>query len=67
MFLTTADFLPEHRSQRQQTIQIISAAEARGQARLAEMNRQVLTSLDRIITVLDDDPGTHSKEAADAC
>jgi integrase/recombinase XerD len=39
MFLTTAEFLPEHRSQRQQTIQIISAAEARGQARLAEMNQ----------------------------
>jgi len=66
MFLTTAEFLPEHRSQRQQTIQIISAAEARGQARLAEMNRQVLTNLDRIIAVLDD-PGTESKEAADAC
>jgi integrase-like protein len=67
MFLTTAEFLPEHRSQRQQTIQIISAAEARGQARLVEMNRQVLANLDQIITVLDDNPGTQSKETTDAC
>jgi integrase len=66
MFLTTAEFLPGHRSQREQTIQIISAAEARGRSRLAEMNRQVLISLDRIIAALDD-PGTQSKEAADAC
>jgi hypothetical protein len=66
MFLTTAEFLPEHRSQRQQTIQIISTAEARGQTRLAEMNRQVLANLDQIITTLDDKPGSESKEAADA-
>jgi hypothetical protein len=66
MFLTTAEFLPEHRSQRQQTIQIISAAEARGHSRLAEMNQQVLASLDRIITALDE-PGTDSKDTADAC
>ena len=62
MFLTTAEFLPEHRSQRQQTIQIISAAEAHGQTRLVEMNRQVLTNLDQIITAFDDE----NKEAADA-
>jgi integrase len=67
MFLTTAQFLPEHRSQRQQTIQIISAAEARGQARLAEMNQQVLASLDRLITALNDDSGADSEETADAC
>jgi integrase len=66
MFLTTAEFLPGHRSQRQQTIQIISAAQARGQVRLAEMNQQVLASLDRIITALDD-PGTDSEDTADAC
>ena len=66
MFLTTAEFLPHHRSQRQQTMQIISAAEARGQARLVEMNRHVLTNLDRIITALDDEPGTASEETANA-
>ena len=66
MFLTTAEFLPHHRSQCQQTMQIISAAEARGQARLVEMNRHVLTNLDRIITALDDEPGTASEETANA-
>jgi integrase len=66
MFLTTAQFLPQHRAQRQQALQVISAAEARGQARLAEMNRQVLANLDRIITALDDNPGDERQEHADA-
>ena len=41
MFVTTAEFLPQHHAQRQATLQIISAAEASGHARVAEMNRQV--------------------------
>jgi integrase len=58
MFLTTGEFLPQHRAQRKQTLQLISTAEARGQQRLAEMNRQVLANLDTIITALDDpEPG----------
>ena len=57
-FLTTAEFLPQHREQRTQTIKIITAAETRGQNRLIEMNRQVLANLDRIITSLDDDDET---------
>ncbi len=58
MFLTTDEFLPQHHQQRQQTLQLITAAEARGQQRLAEMNRQVLHNLDNIITALDQpDPG----------
>ncbi|WP_405065049.1 tyrosine-type recombinase/integrase [Kribbella sp. NBC_01510] len=55
MFITTADFLPQHHEHRQQVLQIISAAEARGQRRLSEMNQQVLGNLDRIIGALDDD------------
>jgi integrase len=55
MFLTTAEFLPQHHQQRDHVLQIITAAEARGQDRLAEMNRQVLAGLDRIITGLRDD------------
>jgi hypothetical protein len=35
------------RCQRQQVIQVISDAEARGQQRLAEMNRRVLGNLDQ--------------------
>ncbi|MDI3330832.1 MAG: tyrosine-type recombinase/integrase [Micrococcus sp.] len=58
MFITTADFLPQHREHRTQVVQIISAAEARGQQRLAEMNARVLTNLDRIIETLDEE--THA-------
>ena len=57
MFLTTAEFLPQHHAQRQQTLQIISAAEANGHARLAEMNRQVAGNLDNIIAALEADGG----------
>jgi hypothetical protein len=55
MFITTADFLPQHREHRTQVVQIISAAEARGQQRLVEMNTRVLGNLDRIIETLDDE------------
>jgi integrase len=65
MFITTPEFLPRHREHRQQVLQIITAAEARGQARLAEMNRQVLGNLDGIITALQASP--EEPEAADAC
>jgi integrase len=64
MFITTAEFLPRHRAQHQQTLQIISSAEARGQQRLAEMNRQVAGNLEKIITALQGD--TPRGEAADA-
>ncbi|MYS80031.1 tyrosine-type recombinase/integrase [Embleya scabrispora] len=60
MFVTTSEFLPLHREQRQQVLQIISAADTRGQTRVVEMNRQVLGNLDRIITGLEtdaDEPG----------
>ena len=56
MFLTTGEFLTEHRSHRRQTLRLITAAEANGHTRLVEMNRQVLGNLDRIITALADDP-----------
>ena len=63
MFVTTAEFLPQHHAQRQQTLQIISAAEAAGHARVAEMNRQVAGNLDKIITALEAE-GPDEKEAA---
>ncbi|WP_406300139.1 tyrosine-type recombinase/integrase [Embleya sp. NBC_00888] len=55
MFVTTSEFLPLHREQRRQVLQIISAADARGQTRVVEMNQQVLDNLDRIITGLETD------------
>jgi len=53
MFLTTSEFLPQHHAQRQQTLELITAAEARGHGRLAEMNRTVLSNLDTIIVALE--------------
>jgi integrase len=61
MFLTTAEFLPQHHAQRQATLQIISAAEAAGHDRVAEMNRQVAGNLGKIIATLEDE-GTDGKE-----
>jgi integrase len=66
MFITTNEFLPQHRSQRQQVLQIITAAEANGQGRLTEMNQQVLTNLNRIIATLEEDPPAADCEATDA-
>jgi integrase/ferredoxin len=66
MFITTAEFLPRHREHHQQTLQIISAAEARGHTRMAEMNRQVAGNLSNIIASLEDSDGTGHREAADA-
>ncbi len=66
MFITTAEFLPQHRTHHQQVLQIISAAEARGQTRMVEMNRQVADNLEKIITVLENDEGEQPEAAADA-
>jgi len=52
MFVTTAEFLPQHRDQRRQALQI-TAAEANGHARVAEMNKQVAGNLDKIIATLE--------------
>ena len=72
MFLTTPQFLPQHREQRQQVLQIITAAEGRGQQRIVEMNQQVLGNLDAIITTLtltndtDADATDNGQEIVDA-
>ncbi|MGH3124733.1 MAG: hypothetical protein ACRDND_27435 [Streptosporangiaceae bacterium] len=66
MFATTAEFLPQHHAQRQATLQIISAAEAAGHARVAEMNRQVAVNLDKIITALEDEEPDDKGAAAGA-
>jgi hypothetical protein len=62
MFVTTAGFLPQHHAQRQATLQLITAAEAAGHARVAEMNEQVAANLDKIITALEAD--SDGQEAA---
>jgi integrase len=64
MFVTTAQFLPRHRAQHQATLQLITAAEAAGQARVAEMNKQVATNLEKIITALQAGEHGEKQEAA---
>ncbi|MGW3197206.1 hypothetical protein ACWDBD_21960 [Streptomyces sp. NPDC001118] len=64
--MTTPEFLPQHRRQRQQLLQIVSAAEARGQLRVVEMNQQALGNLDRIIASLEDDEAPGGAEVSDA-
>ena len=66
MFVTTVEFLPQHRDQHRQALEIISTAEARGHTRQAEMNRQVAGNLSKIIASLEDSDGTGHREAADA-
>lgn len=56
MFITTGEFLPQHRAQRSEVHQIINAAQARGHSRLVEMNQQVADNLETIITALEADP-----------
>jgi hypothetical protein len=55
MFITTAEFLPQHRQQHQQILQIISAADARGQTSVTQMNQQVADNIEKIITALEND------------
>ena len=66
MFVTTPEFLPQHRQQRHEVLQIMSAAQARGQLRLVEMNQQVLGNLDKIITALETGGSSPERAAADA-
>ena len=42
-------FLPELREQQQRTLTLIDVSERNGQARMVEMNQQVLTNLNRMI------------------
>jgi integrase len=55
LFITTGEFLPQHRTQHGQTLQLVTAAQARGQIRMAEMNQQVADNLQKIITSLEDE------------
>jgi integrase len=63
MFITTPEYLPQHHQHREQTIDIITVAETRGQTRLVEMNQRVLLNLNRIITTLEE---TGQENVADA-
>ncbi len=66
MFVTTAEYLPQHHAQRQQTLQLITAAEAAGHARVAEMNRQVAGNLGKIIATLETEEADGKEAPGDA-
>jgi hypothetical protein len=77
LFITTTEFLPQHRKQLDDTRALIAHAEADGHTRLAEMNRTVETNLLTIITTLEAEqhdcrctsPGSETccgKESSDA-
>ena len=55
VFITGPEFLPELREQRHRTLTLIGAAAGRGQARVAEMNQQILTNLDNMIGEIEKD------------
>ncbi len=57
-FQTTPMFLPLHRRQRDDTLELIELAQQRGNSRLIANHRQVLDNLDTVITALEtiDDP-----------
>jgi integrase len=63
VFITGPEFLPELREQRHRTLTLIGAAAGKGQARVAEMNQQILTNLDQMIGTIEKD---EESEAADA-
>jgi integrase len=53
VFVTTPDFLDQHREHREQTRRLLETATDKGQLRMVEMNQQVLTNLDRTIAKLE--------------
>jgi integrase len=53
VFVSGPEFLPELREQRHRTLTLIEVSAGKGQARVAEMNQQVLTNLDRMISEIE--------------
>jgi hypothetical protein len=53
VFLTGPEFLPELREQQRRTLTLIDVSERGGQARMVEMNQQVLTNLNRMISEIE--------------
>ena len=66
LFITTAEFLPQHRKQLDDTRALISRAHTDGHTRLAEMNRSVETNLLTIIATLETDHPDCRCAAADS-
>jgi hypothetical protein len=70
LFVTTAEFLPQHHQQLAATRALITRAETDGHIRLAEMNRSVETNLLTIISTLEHDPSCrcgHTSSGGTCC
>ena len=67
VFVTTAEFLPQHHRQLTQTRDLIARAEQAGHQRLAEMNRTVEKNLIAIITGLTPECGCDASGSSCAC
>ncbi|MFF3159208.1 tyrosine-type recombinase/integrase [Streptomyces sp. NPDC057910] len=52
-FLTTGDFMDQHKRQREETARLISDAEASGMKRIAEKNTKTLIKLETLIATLE--------------
>lgn len=66
VFITTPEFLPQHREQLDMTRGIITRAQERGQLRLAEMNQRTADNLLTIITTLETPTPTTDQGPTDA-
>ena len=55
-FITSAEFLPMHRAQHAEFERTISKAEAAGHFRIVEINQRPKSSLEKIITALENEP-----------
>lgn len=62
VFITTPEFLPQHREQLELTRGIIERAQQRGQLRLVEMNQRTADNLVNIITGLESPAATNGSE-----
>jgi hypothetical protein len=63
VFLTGPEFLPELREQRHRTLILIDVSTSKGHIRVAEMNKQALANLDRMIGEVEKD---EQKDAVNA-
>jgi hypothetical protein len=67
VFITTAEFLPQHREQLELTRGIIERAQQRGQLRVVEMNQRTADNLTKIIGSLENNAATAELGHSDAC
>jgi hypothetical protein len=67
VFVTTAEFLPQHHRQLEQTRSLIEQADRNGQQRVAEMNRIVENNLLTIIDNLSAPGGCCGSESSYSC